>query len=372
MTDKAAYSQRAESREQRAESLNNALVSIIIPAYNTEKYIYRAIESSIRQTYKNIEIIIIDDGSTDNTLKAAQKYNYDNRVRIFQQDNNGVSSARNYGIREAKGEYIIFLDSDDWLEDNAVEILLDLQVKYPDKFICAGKYNVDIDPKTGNFIRTRNIKTDEYDGKIFNSLESLKIILSSPHSKMYRSDIIRKYNLTFKEDIHIGEDQIFNFYYMRKMEGTFYTSQPLSNMFERQGSASRIDYNHSKIFVDGKFKDWQQVLIDNPDITPEMKKFLENYRAGEVIYRVYQSVLFGVNLDNFRKIVEKARSLIPEYMQNSKLGLKQKINCYLIMYLPVRLVKYFKEFTIAVKKLLAKLGLTKKVNNITSEIIQYW
>ena len=298
-------------------------------------------------------------------------------MKIFHYDDNkGVSSARNYGIRESKGEYIIFLDSDDWLEDNAVEILLDLQVKYPDKFICAGKYDVDIDPKTGNFMRTRNLANDKYNGKIFDPLESLilskKIEILGMVPKIYRSDIIRKYNLTLREDIHIGEDQIFNFYYMRKMEGTFYTSQPLSNMFERQGSASRIDYNHSKIFVDGKFKDWQQVLIDNPDITPEMKKFLENYRAGEVIYRVYQSVLFGVNLDNFRKIVEKARSLIPEYMQNSKLGLKQKINCYLIMYLPVRLVKYFKEFTIAVKKLLAKLGLTKKVNNITSEIIQYW
>ena len=85
---------------------NNALISIIIPAYNTQEYIHRAIESSLRQSYKNIEIIIINDGSTDETLRTAQTYaDKDNRIKIFHQENKGVSSARNHGIREARGKY---------------------------------------------------------------------------------------------------------------------------------------------------------------------------------------------------------------------------------------------------------------------------
>ena len=129
-----------------ALSYNNALVTIIIPAYNTEQYIHRAIESSIRQTYKNIEIIIVDDGSTDGTLSVAQNYEtQDSRVKVLHQENEGVSSARNHGIREAGGEYIMFLDSDDWFEDYAVEILLEAQLKYPDILIAADNYSVDID-----------------------------------------------------------------------------------------------------------------------------------------------------------------------------------------------------------------------------------
>ena len=121
---------------------NNALISIIIPAYNTQEYIHRAIESSLRQSYKNIEIIIINDGSTDETLRTAQTYaDKDNRIKIFHQENKGVSSARNHGIREARGKYITFLDSDDWFEDDAVEILLAAQLDYPDKIIIANFYN---------------------------------------------------------------------------------------------------------------------------------------------------------------------------------------------------------------------------------------
>ena len=133
-------------------SSNTALVSIIIPAYNTGEYIYRAIESSMRQTYMNIEIIIIDDGSTDNTLEVAKSYEAkDERIKVFHQGNAGVSAAKNYGIREAKGEYIIFLDSDDWFEDNAVEVLLDYSNKYPDHLILGNCSSVWPLPEKGEF-----------------------------------------------------------------------------------------------------------------------------------------------------------------------------------------------------------------------------
>ena len=92
-------------------------ISIIIPTYNQAEYLQEAIESVLNQTYKNIEIIIIDDGSTDNTLKVVNSFN-DNKIIFIQQRNKGASSARNTGIKEANGEYIAFLDSDDlWLKD---------------------------------------------------------------------------------------------------------------------------------------------------------------------------------------------------------------------------------------------------------------
>ena len=93
------------------------LISIIIPIYNAEKYIERCINSLKNQTYKNIEIICINDGSTDNSLNILKRIAItDNRITIIEQENKGVSVARNKGIESAKGKYIMFLDADDWFE----------------------------------------------------------------------------------------------------------------------------------------------------------------------------------------------------------------------------------------------------------------
>src|ERR1700744_3507890 len=96
------------------------LVSIIIPVYNSEKYLSDAIQSAINQTWSDTEIIIIDDGSTDNSLQVAQQF-ISEKVKIFHQENKGASVARNYGLTKAKGDYIQFLDADDILSNNKIE-----------------------------------------------------------------------------------------------------------------------------------------------------------------------------------------------------------------------------------------------------------
>ena len=103
-------------------------VSIIVTVYNTEKYVEECIISIINQTYKNTEIILIDGGSTDRTHEICQKYEskYKN-IRLIYKENEGVSAARNRGIEEATGEYILFIDGDDWIENNTVEVLVELE-----------------------------------------------------------------------------------------------------------------------------------------------------------------------------------------------------------------------------------------------------
>lgn len=101
------------------------MVSVIIPAYNAEKYIEKSIGSLIRQTYRQLEIILIDDGSTDNTGQIMEKIaKEDKRIRVFHQENKGVSAARNLGIRKANGEWISFLDADDWLSPTTYSFIL--------------------------------------------------------------------------------------------------------------------------------------------------------------------------------------------------------------------------------------------------------
>lgn len=107
------------------------LVSIIVPVYNVEKYIHQCVDSIINQTYKNIEIILVDDGSPDNCGKICDEYaQKDNRVKVIHKENGGLSDARNYGIDVATGDWLMFVDSDDWLHNHTVEKLHNAVNKY--------------------------------------------------------------------------------------------------------------------------------------------------------------------------------------------------------------------------------------------------
>jgi len=111
-------------------TLTNPLFSVVIPLYNKEKYIKRTINSVLKQTFQNFEIIVVNDGSTDNSLSVVKSIK-DKRIKIFNQKNLGVSNARNKGIKKAKGEYIAFLDADDKFLNNYLETIAQLIIKYP-------------------------------------------------------------------------------------------------------------------------------------------------------------------------------------------------------------------------------------------------
>ena len=107
--------------------MNNDLISIIVPVYNVEKYIVRCLESILSQTYKNIEVIIVNDGSVDKSGEICERYaKKDNRIKLINKSNGGLSDARNKGIDQANGIYITFVDSDDYISQNYVEILYKL------------------------------------------------------------------------------------------------------------------------------------------------------------------------------------------------------------------------------------------------------
>ena len=107
---------------------NNKLISVIINVYNAEKYIEKCLESVINQTYKNLEILIINDGSTDNSIKLCKKYK-DKRIKIITTENMGLAASRNVGIDNATGDYLYFVDADDYIKEDAIEYLYDILVK---------------------------------------------------------------------------------------------------------------------------------------------------------------------------------------------------------------------------------------------------
>lgn len=130
-------------------------ISVIVPVYNCEKYINDCIQSLINQTYSNVEIIIIDDGSNDNSLNIINKYKSNNNVKIFSQKNSGANKARKCGIENATGEYIMFVDGDDWIDSNCIDYLVKMINKYNADII---RFNCILEPskKEKIFYKTKN------------------------------------------------------------------------------------------------------------------------------------------------------------------------------------------------------------------------
>lgn len=124
-------------------------VSVIVPVYNTEKYLSKCLESIINQSYKSIEIIIVNDGSTDCSEHVILDYQKkDSRIHYFYKENGGLSSARNFALKFAKGDYLLFVDSDDWIDENLIKECVDDTVKYGSDVVCFGFTMIDENRKS--------------------------------------------------------------------------------------------------------------------------------------------------------------------------------------------------------------------------------
>ena len=194
----------------------NPSVSIIIPVYNVENYLNRCLDSVVNQTFEDIEIICIDDGSTDNSLEILKNYaKLDSRIKIFSQKNLGPGFTRNFGLNQALGEYVLFVDADDWIDIDSVKILyhiassknLDLLLFLVENF--DEKQNLFYEDDYYNNV---NLPDHFYD-KVFNH-ENIKEYIFSlatiPYNKLYKRSVLEKYNIRFPEDVFF-EDNPFHF-----------------------------------------------------------------------------------------------------------------------------------------------------------------
>jgi glycosyltransferase involved in cell wall biosynthesis len=215
------------------------LVSVIIPIYNSEKYVSKCIESIINQSYENIEILLINDGSTDKSSEICDAYGIkDDRVKVIHKQNEGVSSARNLGIDEANGEYVSFVDSDDWLVPMAFENIVNCIIM---EQVDAVIFEYFVENYIGNKIH--NTYTELYGP--MNSEKAIETTISPVNrfvwSKVFSRDIIG--NTRFDTTIHFGEDTLFTALVMDKANSVYYLSRPLYHYFQSENSATRIGFN---------------------------------------------------------------------------------------------------------------------------------
>lgn len=187
--------------------MENKKVSIIIPCYNVEKFIEKTLESAINQTLKDIEIIVINDGSTDNTLSIIEKYAIkDERIKIVNQKNKGLSASRNVGIRLAKGEYIQHLDGDDWLEAETCEFAYNYAKKFNLDIVCYDLLR-ETESKKYKIVTFENLKEIKvyrelkFLGELYKNSFNINVIF-----KMIKRQIYIINNIQHPENITLGED----------------------------------------------------------------------------------------------------------------------------------------------------------------------
>ncbi|WP_455537647.1 glycosyltransferase [Terrisporobacter sp.] len=308
------------------------LVSIIIPVYNAEKFIAKCLDSIKNQTYKNLEIILINDGSTDNSGEICEEYcKSDDRFKVIHKKNGGVSSARNLGLSKVSGDYICFIDPDDWIEADMIEHLYELTQKYNcDMGIC-GYYkeeNKTILNKNSN----REILTySKYDAlnKILDE-EGFKGFL---WNKIFSKKIIGK-NTRFVEDIHFCEDLLFVTQCILNSSKIVYDNKPYYHYIIHENNVSKSKYSLKKTtsldaiekiidLLDGN----EQIQINNfknyymnMNISLLMNYIKEN-QSDKVIYDKLKNNLFKYNINDMTTKSVKLACLL------SRINIK---GCYFI------------------------------------------
>lgn len=277
------------------------MLSIIVPIYNVEEYLDQFFQSLISQPSDNFELICVNDGSTDSSFEILKKYSkkFDN-IFIINQLNSGVSKARNNGLKKARGEYVVFLDSDDFLESNYIEKIneLILRSKNSDLIIYGSNYiyNNGLIKKNKSIGKTSYISNKQF-GNSFNFLFR-RINLFVTWDKIYKRKILVENNIHFPKQ-RVGEDALFNFSIYKVVNSVYIdTSVILYNYrVRRNGSATSTDGgDHYKngIEIIHKIEDLCNFWNKKPD-------YLVSMQVSQVLYAIQNSLILDANSYFFLK-----------------------------------------------------------------------
>lgn len=227
--------------------VDNRIVSVIIPVFQAEKYVSRCVASVTKQTYDKLEIILMDDGSTDNSLnichELAQK---DSRIKVFHHENMGVAATRNKGLDCASGQFIYFVDSDDWIDENTLSDMVSaLEENHADLCICGFKY-IEGDCEEEHCVpMNEQMNIDAFMDEFFWKLYEATILFNIG-TKLYRRSTIEENRLRFSTDMIIYEDIRFFLDYINKVQRVALCRKPYYNYF--QGNSESITHVYKKDF----------------------------------------------------------------------------------------------------------------------------
>lgn len=296
----------------------NPLVSIILPVYNSDKYLSECLDSIIRQTYQNLEILPVDDGSTDGSLAICKRYaERDKRIACLHQKHGGTSSARNKAIKMTKGAYILFIDSDDTVKPDFVEQMVNAIGDSGAEMAVCGY--VARSRSCNKAIRPRYLPKDG--GDFCDAMICKKGIRGYCCNKIYLSKIIKENNLVFDNCLGLIEDMHFNVRYAKYAKRFVTLSGALYIYRQRSDSATKTSST----------KDVDKAIWKMKEITPGNTEFLDY-------------ILLSAKIQHGNKLNEEYNNLYRKYVKNAyipisqrlKMALKYKFFCAYSFYEKIR------------------------------------
>lgn len=321
-------------------------ISIIVPVYNSERYITKCIDSILGQTFKNFELILINDGSTDGSLSILRTYEcVDHRIVVIDKKNEGVSIARNCGLDYATGDFVCFIDSDDWVEDTYLESFFKVPISNKSIVIqnilydnvCTGvKRKLKI-YENRNFLLKDSDKVAQY--QIFHD--------GYPMGKLYSMEIIKKNNLKFDERICIHEDHIFVWEYILNIDCIILRESTLYH-YMKYGVptlTSRVHVAQTYLYIGEKFVELLSRLIKKTGITNS--KYLKLVYKDFSFAQLFMSVQRARG-DEYQIIYSKVKTYSNIILSNPHPNLIKRFVIWLFLKIPnniaFMLVSRFKFF----------------------------
>lgn len=295
----------------------NELISIVVPVYNVENYLDRCIESLVNQSYRNLEIILVDDGSSDRSPEVCDEWvQKDSRICVIHKPNGGVSSARNAGMEAASGEWFFFMDSDDFLPEDALEILAERQQQHKADLVCGSFHIMKKKNKSYNKIYPDQVilRRDFADQLPF----LMTKMLPSACGKLFSAKIIKEHGLSFPKNIPLGEDASFHYGYLAHVSSIVTTERCVYHYdMTREGSAMKKYYENQNQLADflyGIQKDMLRTIEGtHTDVIRELEK-------GHFVNCLNHHVVFEANRKTLAIKIKEAAEQFPEAASHEVYG----------------------------------------------------
>ena len=298
------------------------LVSIVVPIYNSEKYLKRCIDSILNQTYKNFELILVDDGSKDKSYDICCNFaETDKRIIVKQKNNGGVSSARNLGISNARGEIILFVDADDTVNGKYVEFLV--------KPLLDSQYDVSIcgflDVFSKKTLKRININNISIEGDIVKDFYKIFALIFSTCNIAYKKQIIKNNNLLFDENMRQGEDIFFNINYFHFVNKIFLVKEYLYNYHHRKNnSLNQISY----------YDDYKNFIIRIKSLRDFLNEKNVNYSeyilSDYAMAGIYKFVILADYNNSYCKFKDRCNRIKKEANVIKSKKMKKKLFAFLL------------------------------------------
>ena len=278
-------------------------ISVVVPVYNVEKYLEKCLQSLIEQCYSDMEIVVVDDKSTDRSLCIAKKYEKYNNVKVISKEKNtGLSDSRNVGIRESRGQYIMFLDSDDYVEDGCIFKIQEIVKKENEPDIVYFGYSEEYESTNEKYIKYGYVsqKNKIYTGEEFAIAELIqRNLYAAACFGIYNREFIVRNNLYFESGL-LHEDELWTPQVILRANKVYTSDYVFYHYLRRNGSITRSG-NKTKHGQDMLCICKKLDILANEIKNPELKKYMDNhiamlYMKGMTEGRLYQT---NMEIDRF-------------------------------------------------------------------------